>query len=80
MEGEELSNLTDKMTRAAVFPIYPVPRAAPATMQAVRVIVWQAPEGVRVAPVGTPVAAPAVEALLVALDPKADLAAWLSRR
>jgi hypothetical protein len=47
--------------------------------QAIRVVVWRTPDGgVRVAPHGTHVAAITVDAVLVALDPSADLAAWLS--
>jgi hypothetical protein len=46
--------------------------------QAVRVVVWRGPDGVHVAPYGTTVTAISVEAVLVALDPAADLAAWLS--
>jgi hypothetical protein len=46
--------------------------------QAIRVVVWRTAEGVRVAPHGTRVAAITVDAVLVALDPSADLAAWLS--
>jgi hypothetical protein len=48
--------------------------------QAMRVIVWRAADGVHVAPQGTHVAAIAVDAVLVALDPAADLAAWLSKK
>lgn len=48
--------------------------------QAVRVVVWRDNEGVRVAPLGTKVSAIAVEAVLVALDPTADLAAWLTKK
>jgi hypothetical protein len=46
--------------------------------QAIRVVVWRTADGVRVAPQGTHVAAITIEAVLVALDPAADLAAWLS--
>jgi hypothetical protein len=46
--------------------------------QAIRVVVWRTAEGVRVAPHGTHVNAITVDAVLVALDPSADLAAWLS--
>jgi hypothetical protein len=46
--------------------------------QAVRVVVWRASDGVHVAPQGTVVSAISVDAVLVALDPSADLAAWLS--
>ena len=54
---------------------------APLVMsQAVRVVVWREPDGVHVAPAGSQVAAIAVEAVLVALDPGADLAAWLSNK
>jgi len=58
----------------------PVPRPASTTTQAVRVIVWQTTEGVNVAPAGTRVSAPSIEAILVALDPGTDLAAWLLAR
>jgi hypothetical protein len=46
--------------------------------QAIRVVVWRTAEGVRVAPHGTVVNAITVDAVLVALDTSADLAAWLS--
>lgn len=46
--------------------------------QAVRVVVWRGPDGVHVAPHGTRVAAITVDAVLVALDPSADLTAWLT--
>jgi hypothetical protein len=46
--------------------------------QAMRVVVWRAVDGVHVAPQGTRVAAISVDAVLVALDPGTDLAAWLS--
>jgi hypothetical protein len=42
--------------------------------------VWRAADGVHVAPAGTTVAAISVEALLVALDPGADLLAWLANK
>ena len=50
------------------------------TAQAVRVVVWRGPDGVYVAPYGTRVSAIAIDAMLVALDPSADLAAWLTRK
>jgi hypothetical protein len=46
--------------------------------QAIRVVVWRGADGVHVAPYGTTVTAISVEAILVALDPAADLTAWLS--
>jgi hypothetical protein len=86
MEGEALSDLTEMARIAApaaprVSPsrIPPAPAGGAAT-QAVRVVVWRTPDGVRVAPVGTAVQSPTVEAILVSLDPAADLAAWLARR
>ena len=48
--------------------------------QAMRVVVWQSSDGVHVGPPGTRVAAPTIDALLVALDPGADLAGWLTRK
>jgi hypothetical protein len=55
-------------------------QAALPTTQAVRVIVWQGPDGVHVAPHGTRVSAPAIDAMLVAMDPSADLTIWLTRK
>jgi len=70
-------------SEASVVPLTPIPprgSSDPALRpsQAVRVIVWRAADGVHVAPQGTRVAAISVDAVLVALDPTADLAAWLS--
>jgi len=48
------------------------------TSQAVRVVVWRSADGVHVAPHGTTVTAISVDAMLVALDPAADLSAWLA--
>lgn len=50
-----------------------------ATSQAVRVVVWRDANGVHVAPTGTVVSAITVDAVLVALEPNADLTAWLTR-
>jgi hypothetical protein len=46
--------------------------------QAIRVVVWRTPDGLRIAPHGTDVAAIKVDAMLVALDPDADLVSWLT--
>jgi hypothetical protein len=46
--------------------------------QAVRVVVWRSADGVHIAPAGTRVNAISVDAVLVALDPSADLTAWLT--
>lgn len=51
-----------------------------ATTQAVRVVIWRDANGVHVAPAGTVVSAITVDAVLVALDPQADLTAWLTQR
>jgi hypothetical protein len=65
--------------RASAHP--PTAPLAPLVMsQAVRVVVWRGADGVHVAPAGTQVAAIGVEAILVAMDPVADLAAWLSNK
>jgi hypothetical protein len=58
----------------------PIAAAFMKTSQAVRVVVWRTADGVHVAPAGTTVNAISVEALLVALDPGADLAAWLGNK
>ena len=64
-----------------VAPSTPAPSRAGApalvTSQAVRVVLWKDANGVHVAPQGTLVRAITVEAMLVALDPSADLGAWL---
>jgi len=53
--------------------------AAPVATHAVRVVIWRGPDGaLRVAPQGTSVSAVTMEAVLVALDPEADLLAWLA--
>jgi hypothetical protein len=50
------------------------------TSQAVRVVVWRDANGVHVAPAGTVVSAITVDAMLVALEPSADLTAWLTQK
>ncbi len=50
------------------------------TTQAVRVVVWRDASGVHVAPAGTVVSAITVDAVLVALEPSADLTAWLTQK
>jgi hypothetical protein len=50
------------------------------TSQAIRVVVWRDAQGVHIAPAGTVVSALTIDAVLVALDPTADLTAWLSHR
>jgi hypothetical protein len=69
-----------RVTVEPPLPVAPQKRADPAihSSQAVRVIVWRAADGVHVAPQGTHVAAITVDAVLVALDPSADLTAWLT--
>lgn len=60
-------------------PLIGTPRA-PNASQAIRVVLWKDASGVHVAPVGTVVNAIGVEAMLVALDPTADLNAWLESK
>jgi len=50
------------------------------TSQAVRVVVWRDGTGVHVAPAGTVVSSITIDAVLVVLEPSADLTAWLSQR
>jgi hypothetical protein len=64
-----------KLASEAYAPASADPALRPS--QALRVVVWRASDGVHVAPHGTRVAAISVDAVLVALDPSADLAAWL---
>ncbi len=62
------------------FPARAEARHDPAivTSQAVRVVVYRDANGVHVAPSGTVVSAISIEAVLVCLEPNADLTAWLS--
>jgi hypothetical protein len=86
MAGDDLDEKAERTridgTRAAAFAESPrvlaKPNAALPTNQAVRVVIWQDVDGVHVAPQGTVVSAITADALLVALDPSTDLAAWLS--
>jgi hypothetical protein len=88
-------NVGDRATTAFAIPaakpvsIAPPPsRAATAsvhdpgiqTSQAVRVVVWRDGSGVHIAPAGTIVSSITIDAVLVALEPSADLTAWLSQR
>ena len=83
LQNDELGGFDDQRTRIGASPYVESARRpidAPSGLrasQAVRVIVWRGPDGVHVAPAGTTVSAITVDALLVALDPNADLAAWL---
>jgi hypothetical protein len=92
LRGADIDNEQDELTRIGE-PAYAAGTVnfaaeAPAKpssddlhpSQAVRVVVWRSADGVHVAPHGTTVNAIVVEAMLVALDPAADLAAWLARR
>lgn len=69
----------DAALLAAEAPVSPPSHEDLKASQAIRVVVWRGADGVHVAPAGTQVNAISVEAMLVALDPSADLAAWLKR-
>jgi hypothetical protein len=79
---EASARLASEPTEGSAAPRPYEPHAGPGLTlrpsQALRVVVWRAADGVHVAPQGTRVAAISVDAVLVALDPSADLAAWLS--
>lgn len=85
----ELSADGDRKTTIAAIPAVKPVAAPPVslqhdpairTSQAVRVVVWRDSDGVHVAPAGTVVSAITIDAVLVALEPSADLTAWLSQR
>ncbi len=74
---------------AATSSVAPPPTRAPQstvhdpeiqTSQAVRVVVWRDGNGVHIAPAGTVVSSITIDAVLVVLEPTADLTAWLSQR
>jgi hypothetical protein len=84
-EQDELTRIGEPAYVAGTETLAAVAPAKPAKddlhpSQAVRVVVWRSADGVHVAPHGTTVNAIVVEAMLVALDPAADLAAWLAKR
>jgi len=95
-EMDQGVNRGDRATTAFALPVavpspvvtVPVPRVTPnaihdphiQTSQAVRVLVWRDANGVHLAPAGTVVSAITIDAVLVALEPSADLTAWLSKR
>ena len=88
-------NEGDRKTTAFALPkarppsVVPPPMRAPSstvhdpeiqTSQAVRVVVWRDGHGVHIAPAGTVVSSITIDAVLVVLEPSADLTAWLSQR
>jgi hypothetical protein len=91
MSGDELPSFDDVADKTRIgTPAYrepadpsvrqPIALRGIRTSQAVRVVVWRGPDGVHVAPHGTTVTAISVDAMLVALDPSADLSAWLASK
>ena len=89
LTNDELTNLTDVRDAGSLTQLE-VSRSASSsrkalepglpTTQAMRVVVWRSGDGVRVAPAGTRVSAITIDAMLVAIDPSADLAAWLAKK
>jgi hypothetical protein len=82
-------SVTQQRAAPSSMPPRPQQRNAPSiiphddsikTSQAIRVVVWRDANGVHVAPAGTVVSAIKIDAMLVALEPTADLTAWLSRK
>jgi hypothetical protein len=88
-------NEGDRKTTAFALPKVRTPSAVPPPMraptstvhdpeiqtsQAVRVVVWRDGHGVHIAPAGTVVSSITIDAVLVVLEPSADLTAWLSQR
>jgi len=93
LSGDEMDHMDqgDRQTAFAVPPVAPKsasvrPPSATVhdpeiqTSQAVRVVVWRDATGVHIAPAGTVVSAMSIDAVLVVLEPSADLTAWLSQR
>ena len=94
LSGDEMDHMNldhgDRKTALVQLPVPVVPpMRAPAgtvhdpeiqTSQAVRVVVWRDGNGVHVAPAGTVVSSITIDAVLVVLEPSADLTAWLSQR
>lgn len=73
------ASVAPMMSSASARPVEPHDPGI-TTSQAVRVVVWRDGGGVHVAPAGTVVSAITVDAVLVALEPHADLTAWLSAK
>jgi hypothetical protein len=89
LPGNNLTELQEEMTRVSA-PAYVEESSANETSvttqtplrpsQAMRVVLWRQGDTVRVAPWGTAVSAITLDAMLVALDATADLAAWLGKK
>jgi len=86
LSGDEIATITSSDDKKPPAPNETTARSSPpkaaaprslVTSQAVRVVLWRDANGVHIAPAGTPVAALAIDAMVVALDPDADVAAWL---
>lgn len=88
LSGKDLADLGPPRAQVAIEHAPPSERPAPsssrpeerkpiATTQAVRCVLWKDANGVHVAPQGTRVSAISVDVMVVALDPSADIRAWL---
>lgn len=88
LSGKALADLGPPRAQVAIDHAPPSERPAPAssrpeerkplaTTQAVRCVLWKDANGVHVAPQGTRVSAISVDVMVVALDPSADIRAWL---
>jgi hypothetical protein len=88
LSGKDLADLGPPRAPVAIEHAPPSERPAPsssrpeerkplATTQAVRCVLWKDANGVHVAPHGTRVSAISVDVMVVALDPSADIRAWL---
>jgi hypothetical protein len=78
IKHDELAELSDERTRLKAES--EAPRRKAGVTQAMRVVMWKTADGVQVAPAGTKVKAPTMEALIVTLDPDVDLTTWLRKR
>jgi hypothetical protein len=78
LTGEELSSITDSGREAPASSPLSAPMPTPLVqLPAIRVVLFRDADGIHVAPAGGAAPPKAVDALVIALDPAADLAAWL---
>lgn len=76
-EPPPTGRLAEEVARSGASPAAESRPAHDRPSQAIRVLLYRTADGVRIAPVGTKVQAMCIEAMVVALDPSADLTSWL---
>ncbi len=78
LTGDELSSITESRPEAPASSPPSAPMPTPLVqLPAIRVVLFRDADGIRMAPAGPGAPPKGVDALVIVLDPTADLAAWL---